>query len=143
MVFRDPALAYGVVALGALLPDAIALIGAGNGPGHSIVVGGVLLAAVMVATRGRRRLRRILLGIPLGFLLHLVLDAAWAQPPELLWWPLAGSVSAEGLPSLSRPVVVLLVLEAAGLLLGFVTWRDVRSTRQVRRSERGPEPAPG
>jgi hypothetical protein len=98
---------------------------------------------VMLATRGRRRIRRRLLGIPLGFLLHLVLDAAWAQPPALLWWPLAGSVGVEGLPSLSRPVVLLLVLEGAGLLLGFVTWRDVRSTRQVRRSERGPEPASG
>ncbi len=143
MVFRDPALAYSVVALGALLPDLIALLGGGSGPGHSVVVGGLLLGGVMLATRGRRRLRRRLLGVPLGFLLHLVLDAAWAQTPEKLWWPLAGGVISDGVPSFSRPLVLLLVLEVAGLLLGFVTWRGVRSSRQVRKLERGIDPAPG
>lgn len=142
MVFRDPALAYSVVAIGALLPDVVALLGAGSGPGHSIVVGGLLLVAVMLGTRGRRRLRRRLLGIPLGFLLHLVLDAAWAEPVSQLWWPLAGAATGSGVPSLSRPLLLLLLLEVAGLLLGFVTWRDVRSIRQARRSRRGVEPAP-
>lgn len=143
MVFRDPALAYSIVAVGALLPDALILLGAGEGPGHSIVIGGIFLAAVMLGTRGRRRLRRRMLGLPLGFLLHLVLDAAWASSPRALWWPLAGGTISGGLPFLSRPLVLVLALETAGVALGFVTWRDVRSSRALRQSRGGADATAG
>lgn len=139
MVFRDPALAYAVVAAGALLPDAIDLAAGGVGPGHSVVVGGALLVLVMLATRGRRRLRRRLLGLPLGFLFHLVLDGAWLGGPQQLWWPLAGPANADALPSMSRPLLLLLALEAAGLALGWFAWRAIGSARSVRRD---PEPRP-
>lgn len=133
MVFRDPALAYAMVAAGALLPDAVDLLAGGVGPGHSVVVGGVLLALVMLATRGRRRLRRRLLGVPLGFLFHLVLDGAWLAGPEQLWWPVAGFTVNDALPSTTRPLPLLLVLEVGGVALGYLARRAIGSARSARR----------
>lgn len=138
MVFRDPALAYAVVAAGALLPDAIDLVAGGVGPGHSVVIGGGLLAVVMLATRGRRRVRRRLLGLPLGFLFHLVLDGAWLGGPDQLWWPLARSATT-ALPSTTRPVLLLVALEVGGVALGWFAWRAIGSARSARRD---PEPRP-
>lgn len=137
MVFRDPALAYAMVALGALVPDLLDLALRGVGPGHSVLVGAALLGGTMLATRGRRRIRRRLLGIPLGFLLHLVLDGVWLGGPERLWWPLGGADLAGALPSTERPWPLLLALEAAGLVLGWLAWRAIGSARSLRRE---PEP---
>lgn len=138
MVFRDPALAYAMVAVGAVLPDVIDGVLGGVGPGHSVVIGGVLLAGTMLGTRGRRRIRRRLLGIPLGFLLHLVLDGVWLGGPERLWWPLGGAEIVGTLPSFERSWPLLLVLEVAGLVLGWVAWRAIGSTRSLRRDREPP-----
>lgn len=143
MVFRDPALAYAMVALGALIPDLLDLTYGGLGPGHSIVVGGTLLAAVMLATRGRRRLRRRLLGVPLGFMFHLVLDAAWAAAPATLWWPLGGWAAGARLPSLTRPLPLLMGLELIGVALGVAAARGIGSARQARRDSRQGQPPDG
>jgi len=137
MVFRDPALAYAMVAVGALLPDALDLIVGGVGPGHSVLVGGALLVGVMLATRGRRRLRRRLLGIPLGFLFHLILDGAWLAGPERLWWPLGGADLHGALPSAERPILLLIALELGGVALGWIAWRAIGSARSARND---PEP---
>ena len=138
MVFRDPALAYSMVAIGALLPDALDLIAGGVGPGHSIVVGGLFLGLVMFATRGRRRLRRRLLGLPLGFLLHLVLDGAWLAGPERLWWPLAGWGRGGDLPIFSRPWWLVVAMELTGVALGAVAFRAIGSARSRRGSPERP-----
>ena len=140
MVFRDPALAYSMVALGALVPDLLDLAAGGVGPGHSVVVGGLALMAVMVGTRGRRRLRRRLLGLPLGFLLHLVLDGAWLAGPERLWWPLGGWRTLGVVPAAERPVVLLIALEVVGLAMGLVAWRAIGFARSGRL---GPESRSG
>ena len=139
MVFRDPALAYAMVAVGALVPDAIDLVAGGVGPGHSVVVGGGLLVLVMLATRGRRRVRRRLLGLPLGFLFHLVLDGAWLGGADQLWWPFARWARPEVLPSTARPLLLLAALEVAGIALGWFAWRAIGSARSARRD---PEPRP-
>lgn len=143
MVFRDPALAYGMVAVGALLPDGIDLLAGGVGPGHSIVVGGGLLALVMLGTRGRRRLRRRLLGLPLGFLFHLVLDGAWLEGPERLWWPFAGTAVSGALPSVERPTLLVVAMEVAGVALGWLAWRAIGSARSARRKVEPSPPSTG
>ena len=56
---------------------------------HTLVFSLVLLAVVMLATAGRRPARQLLLGLPIGTLLHLVFDGAWADT-DLFWWPLGG-----------------------------------------------------
>lgn len=138
MVFRDPALAYAMVAVGALLPDVVDALLGGVGPGHSVIVGAALLGGTMLATRGRRRIRRRLLGIPLGFLLHLVLDGVWLGGPERLWWPLGGANIAGSLPSVERSWPFLVALEAIGLALGWVAWRAIGSARSQRRDRETP-----
>lgn len=119
VVFQSPALDVRVVALGALVPWLDAVTG---GPWvlHTLAGSVGALAVVMLATRGRRLLRRQLLGIPIGMFLHLVLDATWADG-ELFWWPFLGSGAFDGgLPETSRSLPVSLLLEAAGV--GALWW---------------------
>ncbi len=83
-VFRDPAIDLRLIVAGALLPDVVdgllALVGlSGPWPAHTLVSAVCVLLGVMVVTRGRRLLRRRLLAVPIGTLLHLVLDGAWAD----------------------------------------------------------------
>jgi len=114
VVFQSPALDVRVVAVGSLAP---LLDGVTGGPSvlHTLAGSVGVLAAVMLATRGRRRLRRSLLGIPIGMFLHLVLDGVWADG-DLFWWPLLGGDAFAGpLPELDRPVGVLVLMELAGV----------------------------
>ncbi|HEX2064157.1 MAG TPA: metal-dependent hydrolase [Acidimicrobiales bacterium] len=114
LVFRDTAIDYRLVMAGALLPDVVDTPFGGARALHTVAASAVLLAVVMVATRGRRAARRRLLALPVGTLLHLVLDGMWASP-RVFWWPLQGwSFPGEGLPSSSRPLAVILLQEVAG-----------------------------
>ncbi len=132
-VFRDPAVDYRLVMAGAVAPDVVEVVTGGHGVAHSLVASAGLLVVVMVATRGRRGLRRRLLALPVGALLHLVLDAAWAEA-ELFWWPLLGWEPAGDAPlSLHRPVVVLALQEAAGLAALAWWWRRFRLDERERR----------
>ena len=132
-VFRDTAIDYRLVMAGALVPDVIEVSTGGHGVAHTLVSSAGLLVAVMAATRGRRALRRRLLALPVGTLLHLVLDGAWTQA-TLSWWPLLGrSLRGPAPPSLHRPVVVLVLQEAAGLAALAWWWRRFRLNEPQRR----------
>lgn len=132
-VFRDPAVDYRLVMAGAVAPDAVEVVTGGHGVAHSLVASAGLLVVVMVATRGRRGLRRRLLALPVGALLHLVLDAAWTEA-ELFWWPLLGwEPAGDAPPSLHRPVAVLALQEAAGLAALGWWWRRFRLGERERR----------
>lgn len=133
LVFRDPAIDYRLIALGALLPDPIdAMLRQGIGPAHSVVSAVVLLFAVMLATIGRRSLRRRLLAIPIGVFAHLVLDGAWSTT-ETFWWPLAGRVEAQSLPSISRGLVIVAGQELVGVGVGIWLYRKFRlSSKPLR-----------
>jgi hypothetical protein len=114
-VFKDTAIDYRLVMAGALLPDVVD--GPFGGPRvlHALSFSVALLLVVMVATRGRRTLRRRLLALPIGTFCHLLLDATWTRTTTF-WWPFLGSeLAGDGLPSLQRPAVLLVVLELAGL----------------------------
>lgn len=98
-VFRDPNMDLRWVLVGAILPDVI------DKPigsilfnetfrthrlfSHSVLFPVVALLVVLVATRRGSVIRKGLIGLVIGALLHLVLDAAWADP-EAFWWPLFG-----------------------------------------------------
>lgn len=113
MVFRSPMADHRMVAVGALLPLLEALTG---GPRvlHTLLGAVVALGVVMLATRGRRLVRRRWLGIPIGLFLHLVLDGAFTRA-ELFWWPFLGfDLGGGGLPELDRPLGVILLLEVLG-----------------------------
>ena len=87
-VFRDPAFDYRLLIVGAVLPSGELLIG-GARVLHSITVAVGVLAALMLVTAGRRPIRRTLLGLPIGLLLHLVFTGAW-RDTEVFWWPFGG-----------------------------------------------------
>jgi hypothetical protein len=81
-----------------------------------------VLAAVMLATRRRRQVRRRLLGVPIGLFAHLVLDGVWARP-RVFWWPFFGpSFGAGQVPELTRGAIGVL-LELAGVAALWWSWR--------------------
>ncbi|MPY93131.1 MAG: hypothetical protein GEV08_08705 [Acidimicrobiia bacterium] len=120
-VFRSPAVDYRTVALGAVLPVGELAVGR---PFllHTLVAAAVVLAAVVLATDRRGRARRRWLGVPIGMLLHLVLDGVWSDS-ALFWWPAFGVEFADrSLPEVSRGLFSV-VLEVAGAAALAWWWR--------------------
>ena len=140
-IFRDRAIDYRLVAVGALLPD---IVDAGFGHpayAHTLAAPALVLAAVMLFTRrpagrggktSRRRPRRRLLALPIAMFLHLVLDGVWARP-QLLWWPFFGArFPADGL---LPPLRLLLAEEIIGAwALGWFVWRFRLADPERRRA---------
>ncbi len=120
-VFRDPRFDYRLLIVGSLLP----LLDGITGHAwvlHTLAFSLVLLLVVMVATIGRRPLRKSLLGLPIGLLLHLVFDGAWADA-DLFWWPLGGGTLADDqLPEAARGWWDI-ALELVGLAILVWVWR--------------------
>jgi hypothetical protein len=113
IVFSSPALDYRMVMLGSVLP---LLDGVSGGAWvlHTLLGSVVALGLVMLATRGRRLVRRRWLGIPIGMFVHLVLDGVWATT-HLFWWPAFGArFDGEPLPETTRGGLVV-VMEVVGL----------------------------
>lgn len=120
VVFRSPAIDYRLVALGAVLP--LLETPWGVGPLHALLAPTALLVVVMLATRGRRLVRRRWLGLPIGMYLHLVLDAPFNEAATF-WWPFLGtSFGADAAPEISRGWWSL-GLEVVGVLLAIWAYR--------------------
>lgn len=140
-VFDSPAVDYRVVMLGAVLPVAEVVLGR-PGPLHSLVTAVAVLMVVMIATRGRRLVRRRLLGVPIGLFAYLVFSGTWADT-DAFWWPLTGTgLSGAEPPELDRGGLTV-VLEAVGVAI-LAWWArrvglDVRGHRdEFRRTGRLP-----
>ncbi len=115
-VFRDAALDERLVMAAAVLPAVLDLAVGGVRLLHTLAFPIVLLTVVMVATVGRRGLRRRLLALPIGAFMNLVLDGMWSST-HLIVWPLGGlSFGDEQLPTLGRPWPLRLLMELAGLV---------------------------
>ena len=113
-VFRSPALDYRLVMLGSILPVGEVVLG---GPRvlHTLLGAVALLVLVMLATQKRRLVRRRWIGIPIGMLMHLVLDGIWARA-QVFWWPFLGTDFGDGgLPELGHSFGVTVLFELAGL----------------------------
>jgi hypothetical protein len=134
VIFRDAAMDYRMVSLGALIVDPLDLaMSGGIGPLHSVTVSVGILAVLMVATIGRRSLRRRLLGVSIGVFAHLVLDGAWLVT-KAFWWPLAGPVGDRRLPMMERGWIAVAVQEVIGLVVGLWLWRRFRLQTPARRA---------
>lgn len=132
-VFQSPGLDFRFVAAGALLPlVADAPLGE-QGVGHSLGATVLLMTVVMLGTtgRGRRLLRRRLIGLPIGAFCGLVLSGAWATK-EVFWWPAFGAdlPGAALLPS----VAVVVVEEVLGLLAAAWVWARFGLSDRERRA---------
>lgn len=98
-VFRDPQMDLRWVLVGSILPDLIDkpvgsvffhdTFGTHRLFAHSITFSVVALFVVLAVTKRGSPLRKGLIGVVIGSLVHLILDAAWADP-EAFWWPLFG-----------------------------------------------------
>lgn len=136
LAFRSPALDYRMVVLGTLLPLVdVSTAVAGLPPVlHTLVAPASVLVVVMLATRNRRLVRRRWLGIPIGLLMHLVLDGTWSTT-ELFWWPVFGLAFPDvGVPTLGRGVVGV-VMELTGLAVIVWSWKRFGLDDPGRRDE--------
>jgi hypothetical protein len=88
-VFGDSRFDYRFLIVGALAPDLVDLPFGGARVLHSVVGSIAALVVVMLATIGRRPVRRRLLALPIGMMLHLVFDAAFTNN-GVFWWPFGG-----------------------------------------------------
>lgn len=131
-VFRDPRFDYRLLAVGALLPDAIDLPGGHARWAHSLTVAVGVLVLVMLVTAGRKPIRRLLLALPIGMLMHLVWDGAFAST-RVFWWPFSGSWGSVRVPSLQRGWLNI-AFEAAGALMLAWMWRRCDLSVRQRRS---------
>jgi hypothetical protein len=131
-VYRDPAIDYRLVVAGAVLPDAVDGPFGGARFLHTLVASVVLLAVVMVATRGRRRARRRWLAVPMGTFSHLLADGVWART-STFWWPFLGGQLQGRLPAVEHGLAVLVVEEALGAAALVWFWRRFRLGEPPRR----------
>jgi hypothetical protein len=120
-VFHDRCFNYRALAVGAVAPDLVdGVVWKGAGALHSMVTVMALMVAAVLATVGRRNLRRQLIAVAIGVMLHLVFDAAFADA-SVFWWPLSGwSFEGAALPSADRGLAVGLLLEVVGA--GLLAW---------------------
>ena len=131
-VFRDPTFDYRLLIVGAVLPAAVDAVFGGARVLHSLTFSVVLLAVLMLATPGRKPIRKMLLGLPVGTLLHLVFTGAWADT-QVFWWPFAGF----GFDGARHPVAARgwwnVLLEAIGVGLCWWVYRSASLRRYERR----------
>jgi hypothetical protein len=114
-VFTDPRFDHRFLILGVLLPDVVDGTTGGAWVLHSLTGAVGLLVVVMLATIGRRPLRKRLIAIPIGVLLHLVFDFAFTST-DVFWWPFTGGFDGAPLPVVERGWWNVL-LEAIGAAL--------------------------
>lgn len=121
-VFQSPAVDFRMVMLGAALPLLDVAFGSPT-PLHTMVGSAAVLAAVVVLARGRRLVQRRYVGVPIGMLLHLVLDGTWADG-SVFWWPFLGTdLSGASLGVLTRPAWLLVGMELVGAAALLWCWR--------------------
>lgn len=121
VVFRDPRFDYRLLIVGSVLPIADGLAGSAR-PLHSVTVSVALLAILMILTAGRKPVRKLLLGLPIGMILHLVFSGAW-NDTEVFWWPFFGFEFDDAPSPILYRGVWSLVLEAVGAAICVWLWR--------------------
>jgi hypothetical protein len=131
-VFRSPAVDYRLIVLGAVLPVADRFAGHAT-PLHTVAGAVAALTVVMVAARGKRLAQRRWLGVPIGMLAHLLLDATWADT-ELFWWPAGGQALADTpIPETAWALGVVVALEVVGLAVLVGMWFRLGLTESANR----------
>lgn len=101
-VFTDPQFDYRLLCVGSVLPGLTEVPFRAAGPWHSLAVSAVLLAATVLGTKRHSARRKLILGLPLGVLLHLTFTGAWLNAATF-WWPGFGfGIYQEPHPILAR-----------------------------------------
>lgn len=121
-VFTDPRFDYRPLVIGVLLPDLVDAPFGGARVLHSLIGAVGLLVVAMLATVGRRPLRKLLLGVPIGVLLHIVFDGAFSNA-DVFWWPFTGGFDGARLPIAERTLVFNVGLELIGAAMLWWVWK--------------------
>jgi hypothetical protein len=139
-VFQSAGLDFRAVAVGAMLPLVIDLASGRQAYGHTLLAPVVALALVMLVTsgRGRRLLRRRVIGLPIGWFCGIALSGAFASQ-RVFWWPAFGR-SFGHVALLPAPAFVV-VEELLGLWATWWIWsrfglRDPSRRRELVRRGR-------
>jgi hypothetical protein len=139
LVFKDPRLDHRAVALGSVLPLLVdAMFGAATGsffrvgPAHSMVVHVAVLMAVMLATIGRRPIRKRLIAVSIGGFAHLILDGAWVRTGSFVW-PLLGWRFRGREFLFDRPLLLSVAMEAIGVAVAVLMYQRCRLSQKSRR----------
>lgn len=146
-IFGDPRMDLRVLVLGGILPDlidkpigSILLVerfGSGRVFAHTLLFAALLMTVVLVLTRRGSTARRRWMALPIGSLLHLVLDIP--IDPAVLFWPGLGGFPRSRYPGLSQlgpylnshPWVIGQELVGLGVLIWL--WRKAGLGSSVRR----------
>jgi hypothetical protein len=133
-VFQSAGLDFRAVALGALLPLLVDLPFGHQAYGHSLLGPVAALGLVMLSTsgRGRRLLRRRMIGLPIGWLCGIALSGAFASQ-RVFWWPAFGA-SFGDVALLPAPVFVV-AEELIGLAALVWIWSRFGLRQPSRRRE--------
>jgi hypothetical protein len=124
LVFRDPRFDYRLLIVGAVLPGIVDALLGGARVMHSLTFSVALLAVFMVATPRGTQLRRTLLALPIGTLLHLVFTGAWTNP-QVFWWPFLGWSFEDAAHPIAERGWWNMLLELIGI--GLCGWVFVRA----------------
>lgn len=121
-VFHDARFDHRWLVVGVLAPDLIDGVWGGARAFHSVTASVAVLVFVMLATVGRRPIRRRLLAVPIGMFVHLVVDGAFSDT-DVFWWPFTGaSFDGAPMPMIDRGWINL-PLELVGVVLCGWAWR--------------------
>lgn len=113
-VFQSTGLDFRAVAIGALLP-LIDTIAGHQAVAHTLLAPTIAMTAVMAlsAGRGKRLVRRRLIGLPIGWYFGIGLSGAFTQQ-EVFWWPAFGREFGDA--AIWPPLGWAIALEAMGLV---------------------------
>ena len=139
-MFQSAGLDFRAVALGALLPLVIDQPFGHQAYAHALIAPVGALVVVMLATsgRGRKLLRRRMIGVPIGWFCGLVLSGAFASQ-RVFWWPAFGT--GFGNVALLPVLPVAAIEEVLGLAAARWIWirfglRDPSRRRELLRRGR-------
>jgi hypothetical protein len=121
-VFHDARFDNRLLIVGLLLPDLVDAVWGGARGLHSITGSVALLVGIMLATYGRRPIRRRLLAVPIGTFLHLVFDGAFNNT-KVFWWPFTGASFDNARLPIAERGMVNVALEIVGVVLCVYAWR--------------------
>lgn len=133
VVFRDPRFDHRWLIVGVLVPDVVDVWLGGARVMHSLAGAVGVMVVVMVVTTGRKPIRKRLLALPIGIMLHLVFDGAW-DDTAVFWWPFTGGFDDTPLPVVQRGWWNL-PLEVAGAMMIALAWRRFGLSDPSRRDE--------
>jgi hypothetical protein len=133
-VFHDSRFDNRALLFGVLLPDIADALWGGARGFHSLTGSVAILTIVMIATAGRKPIRRRLIAVPIGTFLHLIFDGAF-NSTKVFWWPVTGlSFEGDRLPIVERGMVNV-PLEMVGLIMCAFAWRRFGLADPARRRE--------